>query len=342
MDFLSIFNFFSHDIAIDLGTANTLIYVKGRGVVVDEPSVVTWDERLKKVIAIGYEARSMEGKTPGNIRTIRPMRDGVIDDDEVAEEMIRQFIKKIKAGTFSGRPRMIVCVPSGVTKSEKRIIRSAAENAGAREVFLISEPMAAALGVGLPVDQPEGSMVVDVGGGTTEIAVISLSGIVSENSIRIAGNKMNEAIMDYMRSEHKLLIGERTAEKIKIEIGSAYPMEKELTVIAKGRDLIAGLPKETEVKSEDIRVILTPIVNSIIQAVRSALEKTPGELSSDIRDRGIVLTGGGAMLKGLDIKLQEETDLPVILAEDPLTCVVRGTGKVLEDMNRYYKILLND
>ncbi|MCG2760892.1 MAG: rod shape-determining protein [Candidatus Delongbacteria bacterium] len=342
MDFLSIFNFFSHDIAIDLGTANTLIYVKGRGVVVDEPSVVTWDERLKKVIAIGYEARSMEGKTPGNIRTIRPMRDGVIDDDEVAEEMIRQFIKKIKAGTFSGRPRMIVCVPSGVTKSEKRIIRSAAENAVAREVFLISEPMAAALGVGLPVDQPEGSMVVDVGGGTTEIAVISLSGIVSENSIRIAGNKMNEAIMDYMRSEHKLLIGERTAEKIKIEIGSAYPMEKELTVIAKGRDLIAGLPKETEVKSEDIRVILTPIVNSIIQAVRSALEKTPGELSSDIRDRGIVLTGGGAMLKGLDIKLQEETDLPVILAEDPLTCVVRGTGKVLEDMNRYYKILLND
>ncbi len=342
MDFLSIFNLFSHDVAIDLGTANTLIYVKGRGVVVDEPSVVTWDERLKKVIAIGYEARSMEGKTPGAIRTIRPMKDGVIDDDEIAEEMIRQFIRKIKTGAFAGRPRMIVCVPSGVTKSEKRIIRSAAENAGAREVFLISEPMAAALGVGLPVDQPEGSMVVDIGGGTTEIAVISLSGIVSENSIRIAGNRMNEAIIDYMRSEHKLLIGERTAEKIKIEIGSAYPLEKELTITAKGRDLIAGLPKENEVRSEDIRTVLTPIVNSIIQAVKSALERTPGELSSDIRDRGIVLTGGGAMLKGLDVKLQEETDLPVIMAEDPLTCVVRGTGKVLEDMNKYYKILLNE
>jgi rod shape-determining protein MreB and related proteins len=342
MDFLSVFNFFSHDVAIDLGTANTLIYVKGKGIVVDEPSVVTWDERLKKVIAIGYEARSMEGKTPGTIRTIRPMRDGVIDDDEVAEELIRQFIKKIKTGAFSGRPRMIVCVPSGVTKSEKRIIRSAAENAGAREVFLISEPMAAALGVGLPVDQAEGSMVVDIGGGTTEIAVISLSGIVSENSIRIAGNKMNDAIIDYMRSNHKLLIGERTAEKIKIEIGSAAPLEKELKSIAKGRDLIAGLPKEIEITSEEIRTVLAPIVASICQAVKSALEKTPGELSSDIRDRGIVLTGGGAMLKGLDQKLQEETDLPVIMAEDPLTCVVRGTGKVLEDMNKYYKILLNE
>lgn len=342
MDFFSIFNFFSHDVAIDLGTANTLVYVKGKGIVLDEPSVVTWDERLKKVIAIGNEARSMEGKTPGAIRTIRPMKDGVIDDDEIAEEMIRQFIKKIRPGAFAGRPRMIVCVPSGVTKSEKRIIRSAAENAGAREVFLISEPMAAALGVGLPVDQPEGSMVVDIGGGTTEIAVISLSGIVSENSIRTAGNKMNDAIIDYMRSEHKLLIGERTAEKIKIDIGSAAPLEKELVITAKGRDLIAGLPKETEIKSEEIRSVLAPIVSAIVQAVKSALEKTPGELSSDIRDRGIVLTGGGALLKGLDVKLQEETDLPVIMAEDPLKCVVRGTGKVLEDMNTYYKILLNE
>ncbi len=342
MDFLSLFNFFSHDIAIDLGTANTLIYVKGRGIVVDEPSVVTWDERLKKVIAIGFEARSMEGKTPGTIRTIRPMRDGVIDDDEVAEEMIRQFIKKVKTGAFSGRPRMIVCVPSGVTKSEKRIIRSAAENAGAREVFLISEPMAAALGVGLPVDQPEGSMIVDIGGGTTEIAIISLSGIVSENSIRTAGNKMSSAIIDYMRSEHKLLIGERTAENLKIKIGSAHPLEKELTEPAKGRDLIAGLPKETTVGSEEIRMVLDPIIGSIVQAVKSALEKTPGELSSDIRDRGIVITGGGALLKGLDTRLQEETDLPVILAENPLSCVVRGTGKVLEDMNKYYKVLLNE
>ena len=342
MDFLSLFSFFSHDVAIDLGTANTLIYVKGRGIVVEEPSVVTWDERLKKVIAIGTEARSMEGKTPGNIRTIRPMKDGVIDDDEVAEEMIRQFIKKIKVGTFSGRPRMIVCVPSGVTKSEKRIIRSAAENAGAREVFLISEPMAAALGVGLPVDEPEGSMIVDIGGGTTEIAVISLSGIVSENSIRIAGNKMNQAIIEFMRSHYKLLIGDRTAEKVKISIGSAFELEEELTFIAKGRDLIAGLPKEIVVNSTDVRKVLAPVIKSIIQAVKSALEKTPGELSSDIRDRGIVLTGGGALLKGLDQKLQEETDLPVVMAESPLTCVVRGTGKVLEEMNRYYKVLLTE
>ena len=340
MGLFSFFNFFSNDIAIDLGTANTLIYVKGKGVVADEPSVVTWDDRIKKVIAIGKEARSMEGKTPGNIKTIRPMKDGVIDDDEIAEEMIRQFIKKVKVGTFSGRPRMIVCVPSGVTKSEKRIIRSAAENAGAREVHLISEPMAAALGVGLPVDQSEGSMVVDIGGGTTEIAVISLSGIVSDNSIRTAGNKMNAAIIEYMRSEHKLLIGERTAEVIKMEIGSAYELENELTIITKGRDLIGGLPKEHEVNSIEIREVLSPVINTIVQAVKSALEKTPPELAADIRDRGIVLTGGGALLRGLDQKLREETTLPVSLADDSLTCVVRGTGKVLEEMNRYYKVLL--
>ena len=340
MGLFSFLNFFSNDIAIDLGTANTLIYVKGKGVVADEPSVVTWDDRIKKVTAIGKEARSMEGKTPGNIKTIRPMKDGVIDDDEIAEEMIRQFIKKVKVGTFSGRPRMIVCVPSGVTKSEKRIIRSAAENAGAREVHLISEPMAAALGVGLPVDQSEGSMVVDIGGGTTEIAVISLSGIVSENSIRTAGNKMNAAIIEYMRSEHKLLIGERTAEVIKMEIGSAYELENELTIITKGRDLIGGLPKEHEVNSIEIREVLSPVINTIVQAVKSALEKTPPELAADIRDRGIVLTGGGALLRGLDQKLREETTLPVSLADDSLTCVVRGTGKVLEEMNRYYKVLL--
>jgi len=342
MGLSSFFNFFSNDIAIYLVTANTLIYVKGKGVVVEEPSVVTWDDRIKKVIAIGHEARSMEGKTPGNIRTIRPMRDGVIDDDEVAEEMIRQFIKKVKPGTFSGRPRMIVCVPSGVTKSEKRIIRSAAENAGAREVHLITEPMAAALGVGLPVDQSEGSMVVDIGGGTTEIAVISLSGIVSDNSIRVAGNKMNSVIIEYMRSEHKLLIGEKTAEEIKVEIGSAYELGNELTMITKGRDLIGGLPKEHEVNSIEIREVLAPVINTIIQAVKSALEKTPPELAADIRDRGIVLTGGGALLKGLDMKIREETTLPVSLADTPLTCVVRGTGKVLEEMNRYYKVLLTE
>jgi len=342
MGLFSFLNFLSNDIAIDLGTANTLIYVKGKGIVVDEPSIVTWDEKLKKVIAIGEEARSMEGKTPGTIRTIRPMRDGVIDDDEVAEEMIRQFIKKVKIGAFSGRPRMIVCVPSGVTKSEKRIIRSAAENAGAREVFLISEPMAAALGVGLPVDESFGSMVVDIGGGTTEIAVISLSGIVCDNSIRTAGNKLNAVIIEYMRAEHKLLIGEKTAELIKIEIGSACELEKELSVVCKGRDLIGGLPKEMTVTSQEIRTVITPVVDTIVSAVKMALEKTPPELAADIRDRGIVLTGGGAMLKNLDEKLRRETKLPVSIADDPLSCVVRGTGRVLEDMNRYYKVLLND
>ena len=243
MGLFSFFNIFSNDIAIDLGTANTLIWVKGRGIVVEEPSVVTWDNRLKKVIAIGHEAHSMEGKTPGEIRTIRPMRDGVIDDDEIAEEMIRQFIRMVKTRALAGRPRMVVCVPSGVTKSEKRIIRSAAENAGAREVNLVSEPMAAALGVGLPVDQSEGSMVVDIGGGTTEIAVISLSGIVSENSIRTAGEKMNLAIMEFMRSEHKLAIGSKTAEQIKIQIGSAVELEVEDSMSIKGKDLIGGLPK---------------------------------------------------------------------------------------------------
>ncbi len=342
MGFFSFFSFLSNDIAIDLGTANILIYVKGKGIIVEEPSVVTWDERVKKVVAIGSEARSMEGKTPGAIRTIRPMKDGVIDDDEIAEEMIRQFIKKVKTGTFSGRPRMIVCVPSGVTKSEKRIIRSAAENAGAREVHLISEPMAAALGVGLPVDISAGSMVVDIGGGTTEIAVISLSGIVSDNSIRVAGNRLNSVIIEYMRSEHKLLIGERTAEQIKIEIGSASELENELNYTAKGRDLIAGLPKEIEVNSVEIREVLSPVINTIIQAVKSTLEKTPPELAADIKDRGIVLTGGGALLLNLDKKLREETNLPISTADDPLTCVVRGTGKVLEDMDRYFKVLLNE
>lgn len=340
MGFFSYFSLFSSDIAIDLGTANTLIYVKGRGIVVEEPSVVTWDSRQKKVIAIGHEARSMEGKTPGDIKTIRPMRDGVIDDDEIAEEMIRQFIKKVKNNAIAGRPRMVVCVPSGVTKSEKRIIRSAAENAGAREVFLISEPMAAALGVGLPVDQSEGSMIVDIGGGTTEIAVISLSGIVCDNSIRVAGDKMNTAIKEYMRSEQKLEIGTKTAETIKITIGSAFEMEEEKSMITKGRDMIGGLPKEMEINSNEIRGVLKPVVNQIVQAVKAALEKTPPELAADIKDRGIVLTGGGALLSGLDKKLRQETDLPVSLAENPLTCVVRGTGKVLEDFPKFSKVLL--
>jgi rod shape-determining protein MreB len=338
--FLSLFGgVFSNDIAIDLGTANTLVYVKGRGILVREPSVVAMSKSDRKVIAIGYEAREMMGKTHADVEVIRPMRDGVIDDDEVAEEMIRAFIRKVTKNRLT-RPRVIVCVPSGVTKSEKRIINDSAEHAGAREVYLIAEPMAAALGVGLPVDQPIGSMVIDIGGGTTEIAVISLSGIVCDTSIRTGGDEMDEKIIQYMRSNYNLLIGERTAEEIKCRIGSASPLKEELKMTAKGRDLIAGIPKAVEISSQEVREALDEPVRQIVAAVKLSLEKTPPELAADIRDHGIMLTGGGAMLKGLANKLRDETSLPVNLAEDPLTCVVRGTGIVLDDMERYNKVLL--
>ncbi len=338
--FLSLFGgMFSNEIAIDLGTANTLVYVKGKGILVREPSVVAMSKSDRKVLAIGYEAREMMGKTHADVEVIRPMRDGVIDDDEVAEEMIRAFIRKVTKNRLT-RPRVIVCVPSGVTKSEKRIINDSAEHAGAREVYLIAEPMAAALGVGLPVDQPIGSMVIDIGGGTTEIAVISLSGIVCDTSIRTGGDEMDEKIIQYMRSNYNLLIGERTAEEIKCRIGSANPLKEELKMTAKGRDLIAGIPKAVEISSEEVREALTEPVRQIVDAVKLSLEKTPPELAADIRDRGIMLTGGGAMLKGLANKLRDETSLPVNLADDPLTCVVRGTGIVLDDMERYHKVLL--
>jgi len=338
--FMSLFGgVFSNDIAIDLGTANTLVYVKGKGILVREPSVVAMSKSERKVIAIGFEAREMMGKTHADVEVIRPMRDGVIDDDEVAEEMIRAFIRKVTRNRLT-RPRVIVCVPSGVTKSEKRIINDSAEHAGAREVYLIAEPMAAALGVGLPVDQPVGSMVIDIGGGTTEIAVISLSGIVTDTSIRTGGDEMDEKIIQYMRSNYNLLIGERTAEEIKCRIGSANPLKEELKMTAKGRDLIAGIPKAVEISSQEVRDALAEPVRQIVDAVKLSLEKTPPELAADIRDRGIMLTGGGAMLKGLANKLRDETSLPVNLAEDPLTCVVRGTGIVLDDMERYHKVLL--
>jgi rod shape-determining protein MreB len=339
----SIFNLlgglFSNDIAIDLGTANTLVYVKGKGILVREPSVVAVRKSDRKVVAIGYEARQMVGKTHSDIQTIRPMKDGVIDDDDIAEEMIRAFIKKVSRNRLT-RPRVIVCVPSGVTKAEKRIINDSAEHAGAREVYLIAEPMAAALGVGLPVDQPIGSMVIDIGGGTTEIAVISLSGIVTDTSVRTGGDEMDEVIVQYMRRNYNLLIGERTAEEIKCRIGSATPLKEELKMVAKGRDLIAGIPKAVEISSVEIREALAETVSAIVDAVKLSLEKTPPELAADIRDRGIILTGGGALLKGLAVRLREETSLPVNLAEDPLTCVVRGTGIVLDDMDRYGKVLL--
>lgn len=335
------FNFFGNDIAIDLGTCNTLVYVKGRGILVREPSMVAIKKSEHKVIAIGYEAREMLGKVHADIEVIRPMRDGVIDDDEVAEEMIRAFIRKVQKSRLM-RPRVIVCVPSGVTKSEKRIIRDSSEHAGAREVHLIAEPMAAAMGVGLPVKEPVGSMVIDIGGGTTEIAVISLGGIVSDTSVRIGGDEMDEAIVQFMKRNYSLLIGERTAEEIKQRLGSAVKMENELSMVAKGRDLVAGIPKAIEINSIEIREALAETVASVVDAVKLSLERTPPELSADIRDRGIILTGGGALLRGMDIRLREETSLPITLADDPLTCVVRGTGLVLDDFEKYANVLLKN
>jgi rod shape-determining protein MreB len=337
----SFFNWFGNDVAIDLGTCNTLVYVKGRGILVREPSMVAIKKSEHKVVAIGYEAREMMGKTHSDIEVIRPMRDGVIDDDEVAEVMIRAFIRKVQKNRLM-RPMVIVCVPSGVTKSEKRIIKDSAEHAGAREVHLIAEPMAAAMGVGLPVNDPVGSMVIDIGGGTTEIAVISLSGIVSDTSIRIGGDEMDEAIVQFMRRNYNLLIGERTAQDIKHRLGSAVPMENEQSMVAKGRDLVAGIPKAIEINSIEIREALAETVSAIVDAVKLSLEKTPPELSADIRDRGIILTGGGSLLRGMDIRLREETSLPVTLADDPLTCVVRGTGMVLDDFEKYEKVLLKN
>jgi len=336
---LSFLSFFSNDIAIDLGTANTLVYVKGKGIQVREPSIVAIRTVDHKEVAIGGEARAMMGKTHGDIQVVRPMKDGVIDDDEIAEVMIRAFIRKVHKNRII-RPVVIVCVPSGVTKSEKRIIRNSAEQAGAREVYLIAEPMAAAMGVDLPVLEPMGNMVVDIGGGTTEIAVISLGGIVNDTSIRIGGDEMDEAIIQFMRRNYNLLIGDRTAEEIKCTIGSAMPLDEEITMIAKGRDLIAGVPKAIEINSEEIREALAEPVSAVVDALKTSLEKTPPELAADIRDRGIIMTGGGALLKGLDRRLREETNLPINIADDPLTCVVRGTGKVLDDFSKYERVLL--
>ncbi|NQU04577.1 MAG: rod shape-determining protein [Calditrichaeota bacterium] len=332
-------SFFSNEIAIDLGTANTLVYVKGQGIVISEPSVVAISRSDRKVLAIGTKAREMMGKTHDEIEVVRPMRDGVIDDDEVAELMIRSFIRRVQHNRLV-RPRVIVCVPSGVTKSEKRVIRDSAEYAGAREVHLIAEPMAAALGVGLPVKEPVGSMIVDIGGGTTEIAIISLSGIVTMHSIRTAGDEMDDSIAQFFRRNYNLLIGERMAEWIKCNVGSAMPLAEEINLTAKGRDLVSGMPKAVEISSEEIRESLMDPLAQIVTAVREALEKSPPELSADIRDRGIIMTGGGALLKGIDQRLREETNLPVNLADDPLTCVVRGTGMVLEDLDNYQTLLL--
>ncbi|WP_337865298.1 rod shape-determining protein [Ignavibacterium sp.] len=339
---MGIFDFFSNDIAIDLGTANTLIYVKGKGIVLNEPSIVAFDKNTKRIIALGNKAKEMQGREHKEIKVTRPMRDGVIADFEIAEGMIRAFIKKVRGtGAMTSR-RVVVAVPSGVTEVEKRAVRDSAEHAGAKEVHLIAEPMAAAIGIGIDVEAPVGNMIIDIGGGTTEIAVIALSGIVNEESIRIAGDEMNYAIMQFFKKNHNILIGERTAEAIKCEVGSAVPLKEEITIQVKGRDLVGGVPKTTEVSSIEIREALNEAVTQIVDAVRQTLERTPPELSADILDRGVMLTGGGALLKGLDERIRMETNLPVHVAEDPLTAVARGAGEVIENMNQYSKVLIRN
>jgi len=332
-------NLFSADIAIDLGTANTLIYMKGKGIVLNEPSIVAYDTTTKKLIAIGREAQAMLGRTHRDIQTIRPMKDGVIADFEIAEGMLRQLIRKVHPSWLPSR-RIIISVPSGITEVEKRAVRDSAEHAGAKEVHLISEPMAAAIGIGLDVDAPVGNIIIDIGGGTTEIAVIALSGIVNQESLRTAGDELSEAVMLFFKKNYNMLIGERTAELIKCQVGSAMPLEEELMVEVKGRDMVAGIPKTIEVSSIEVRQALAEPVNQIVEAVKRSLERTPPELSADILDRGMMLSGGGALLKGLDERLRLETNLPVHVAEDPLTAVVRGTGKVLEDLPKFMKVLL--
>ncbi len=334
-----LFDWLYTDIAIDLGTANTLIYSRGEGIVLNEPSIVALNTQNQPV-ANGHEARLMHEKTHKKIRTVRPLRDGVIADFEVAEQMIRGMIKKVKMKWYSSTRKMVVCVPSGITEVERRAVRDSAEHAGAKEVYLVDEPMAAAIGIGLNVHEPVGNMVVDVGGGTTEIAVIALSGIVYSQSIRLGGDELNEDIINYFRRNHNLLIGERTAENIKCEIGSASPLGEEIEMEIKGRDLVNGVPRTRTVSSKDVREAISESVNTIIESITKSLEQTPPELSADILDRGVMLTGGGALLKNLDKLIMDTTDLPVHIAEDPLTAVVRGTGMILEDLE-YYKSVLS-
>jgi rod shape-determining protein MreB and related proteins len=327
---------FSNDLAIDLGTANTLVYVKGKGIVLSEPSVVAVrsdNKGYKKVLAVGKEAKLMLGRTPGNIVAIRPLREGVIADFEVTEAMLRHFIRKVHNRRTLLRPRIIIAVPSGITQVEKRAVRESAESAGAREVYLIEEPMAAAIGAGLPITEPTSNMVVDIGGGTTEVAVISLAGIVFSKSVRVGGDKFDEAILQYVKRKYNLLIGERTAEVIKTTIGTAYPQEEPESIEVKGRDLVTGIPKILSIDSEEVRVAIAEQIDTIVQVVKLALEQTPPELAADIVDRGIFLTGGGALLKNLDVLLKEETGLPIIIADDPLSAVVLGSGKTLENLD---------
>ncbi len=334
----SLLSMFSNDLAIDLGTANTLVYAKNKGIVVREPSIVAVNKINNNVEAVGKEAKEMLGRTPGNIVAIRPMKDGVIADFEVTEKMIKYFIEKAHGRRFLVKPRIVISVPSEITQVEKRAVKDSALRAGATEVYLIEQAMAAAIGAGLPITDPTGNMIVDIGGGTTDVAVISLAGIVYSRSVRVAGNEMDDAIIQYIKRKYNLLIGERTAEQIKIEIGSAFPLDEEMTMEIKGRDLVEGVPKTLVVSDEEIREALSETVATIVEAVRVALERTPPELSADIMDKGIIIAGGGSMLKNLDRRLREETGLPVTLAEDPLACVALGTGQMLTDFNLLRKI----
>ena len=343
--FDAILGMFSNDLAIDLGTANTLVSMKGKGIVVSEPSVVavkTGPAGQRKVLAVGVDAKEMLGRTPGSIVAIRPIKDGVIADFDHTEEMLRYFIRKVHNRKNLVRPRIVICVPSGITQVEKRAVRESAESAGAREVYLIEEPMAAAIGAGLPITEASGNMIVDIGGGTTEVAVISLAGIVYAQSVRVGGDKMDEAIVQYMKRKYNMLIGERTAETVKIGIGNVYKVDDEVqTMDIKGRDLVSGTPKTMEITSTEIREAMTEPVNAIVEAVRISLEQTPPELAADIVDRGIVLAGGGAHLKNIDVLLSEETGLPVVIAEDPLSCVVLGSGMVLDQLDLLKQVAIS-
>jgi|TARA_Y100000758_G_scaffold197598_1_gene140983 rod shape-determining protein MreB len=328
----------SGDIAIDLGTANTLVYIKGRGVLINEPSIVAKSVHDNKIIAVGYDAKAMVGRTHREIETIRPLRDGVIADFNMTDGLLQGFISKINMNRLA-RPRMVICVPSGVTEVERRAVRDSGERANAREVYLIEEPVAAAIGIGLDISKPIGNIIIDIGGGTTEIAVIALDGVVTKEAIRVAGDEMDEAIIQWFRNEHKLDIGSSTAENIKKSVGSAMRVQSEMITV-KGRDLVSGIPKTIEVSSDEIRQALKDPINAIVEAVKRALEQTPPELSADILDRGILMTGGGSMLKGIDQLIRERTNVPVNIAEEPLLSVVRGTGKVLEDVKKYESVLI--
>ena len=338
MNLRSIFSYFSNDLAIDLGTANTLVYARSRGIVVNEPSIVAINKITNKVEAVGHEAKEMLGRTPGNIVAIKPMKDGVIADFDVTEEMLKYFIKKAHNRNHLLSPRIIICIPSEITQVEKRAVRESALRAKASEVFLVEEAMAAAVGAGLPITEPSGNMLIDIGGGTTDIAVISLSGPVYSRTVRVAGNEMDESIIQYIKRKHNLLIGERSAEQVKIQIGSAAPLEERMTMDIKGRDLIEGIPKTITLTDEEVREALSDAILTIVNAVRVALERTPPELSADIMDKGIVVTGGGALLRNLDLRIKSETGLPVFLAEEPLSSVVMGTGKMLEDIDLLRRI----